>query len=91
MARTEIDTVAATRLRSALNAAEFGTVSVENEINFEVPFGDNTALSLGFNEGVVTVARVMPSGHVTGQVEFRGMPVSIIVAAVVSMAIEMGA
>lgn len=85
----EMDVIASSRLRTALVQAGFEVKMREGEFdNFDVPFAWET-MGVSFNHGVVTVARVMPSGNITAQAEFRGWPMDMVITAVVALASEM--
>ena len=90
MAIADFNETRATIVRSILATQGFATEG-ESDTSFEVVFVDNTRLSVGVTDGVVSVARVMPSGNVTGQVVFTNMSTSVIAAAILAMATEMGA
>ena len=58
----------------------------ETPTSFTVLFDDSTALSVGVASGTATVGRVMPSGNVTGQAVFAGLPMDVVADAVVAIA-----
>lgn len=75
------------RIRASLATAGFSTEGDEEQGTFEalIP-ADNTRLEVTCRNGVTTVARVMPSGHISANVVFSGMPSDVVVDAVVAMA-----
>lgn len=86
MAITDINTALAIRIRAAVATASHLTEDGESETSFDVRLADNTLLGVTVTDGVVTVARVMPGGHIAGQVVFTRMPGDVTIDAVVAMA-----